>query len=92
MQETLRLLGISNEMIGTRLLERLMNREISISELTDRQINDILEAWDTRNIVPNSRKEYVDRVRPIVTDEEDQSEYNREYVQIIGKYLNVITL
>lgn len=104
MNEQLRLIGITLGMTGTAIMEKMMKGEISTSDLSDEQVQQVLMAWDTRNFVPsrhvdnfkNNGIRDVDVVRPIISKDEvvdgmhTQEEYDRNYVEMIEKYLKTL--
>lgn len=48
MREEFRRLGLKRALKGTKHLEKLVKGKKELSELSDREINEILEAWDGR--------------------------------------------
>lgn len=104
MNEQLRLIGITMGMTGTAIMEKMIKGEISASNLNNEQIQQVLAAWDTRNFVPGKfldsfKKDGihdVDVVEPIIEKEEvasgmyTQEEYDRNYVEMIEKYLKTL--
>lgn len=96
MKEELRCLGISMGMAGTGIMDMMIDGKITTSDLTDKQVQDVLDAWETRNYVPCKLIKKVDRVEPAITKKEieagtySQEEYNRNYVEMIEKYLHTM--
>lgn len=96
MKEQLRLIGVEMGMTGTALMEEMLEGKITTKELNDKQIEAVLAAWDTRNYVPYHLIDKVDKVQPAITKEEvanghyRMQEYNRNYVEMIEKYLHSI--
>lgn len=96
MLEQLRLIGLEMGMTGTGIIEKIMKGELSTDDLNYEQVQQVLSAWDTRNYVPIHKMNNVDKVRPLITKEEvadgtySQEEYDRNYVEMIGKYLKTL--
>lgn len=96
MVEELRRLGIKMFLTGAGIMERMLRGEITTNDLSENEVDLVLAAWDTRNHVPHSQIENVDKVKPNITKEEvemgiySEEEYKRNYVEQIEKYLNVI--
>ena len=93
----LRILGIKMYMPGTAILQKLLRGEVKTEQLSENEIDLVLEASDTRNFVPGNLAypHEVDRVKPIITKKEiadgiyTESEYKKNYVEQIEKYLHV---
>ncbi len=66
----LRILGIKMYMPGTAILQKLLRGEVKTEQLSENEIDLVLEAWDTRNFVPGNLAypHEVDRVKPIITN------------------------
>ncbi len=96
-KEQLRNLGISPEKPGIAYMRKMLDGTIKTQNLTDKQIDEVLDAWNSRHFVPNDMKEEVDHVSPPITQEEleqklfSQEDYNRIYVELIEKYLKTIS-
>lgn len=99
----LRVLGISPELKGTGIMEKMLYGTISPEELTYKNVKEVLYSWDTRNFVPTKMLEdekegkiKIDRVSPAITQEEvesgckTQEEYDRDYVRLISAYIHTI--
>lgn len=92
----LRLLGLKTEMPGIRVLEKMIIGELTTSDLDKNQINQVLEVWDTRHFVPEHKLEKADVVVPIITKMDiqqglyTQDEYDKNYVEMIEKYLKTL--
>lgn len=69
-------------------MKELISRTIRPENLTAEQRIQVLEAWDTRYIVPEDRLEYADKVSP--EGELEGEEYEKRYVQLIYYYLQTI--
>ena len=97
--EKLRMLGIKLYMPGTLIMRQFLKNEITTAKLTESELDLVLEAWDTRNVVPiKLLLDYpckVDTVRPLISPEEvelglySEEEYKRVYVEQIEKYLQI---
>lgn len=86
--EQLRRLGIYMGLPGTEIMKEFVNKTKRPENLTAQQRNQVLEAWDTRYIVPVDKLEYADRVRP---EEGLEGEaYEKRYVELIYYYLQTI--
>lgn len=93
----LRMLGIKMCMPGTVILQKLLRGEVKTEQLSENEIDLVLEAWDTRNFVPGNLAypHEVDRVKPIITKKEvteglyTEKDYKRNFVEQIEKYLQV---
>lgn len=100
MLEILRRLGLHMGTAGAGLMEQMIRKQITAKDLTYKQVKDVLYAWDARHIVPihlqEEMKKNGDIVKPSITEEEvlnntySQEEYDRNYVEMIEKYLNTI--
>lgn len=98
MIEQLRILGITMGLTGTGIMENMIRKQVKTNQLSDKEIQAVLYAWDSRNFVPRNKKGKidVDIVSPIITKEEvenglySQEEYDRNYVEMIEKYLQTI--
>lgn len=100
MLEEFRMRGIPMGEMGTGIMEQMVKGEIKAKDLTYKQVLQVLDAWDARHIVPSHlQKEMMedgDIVRPVITVEEvisgeySQEEYDRNYVEMIEKYLKTI--
>lgn len=88
--EQLRMLGIYMGLPGTRIMKEFINKTRRPESLTAQQRRQVLEAWDTRHIVPADKLDYVDRVRPEAELEEEEEEYETRYVELIYYYLQTI--
>lgn len=93
MREELRCLGISLGMPGVRLMELIMENRLNAEDLTDKQVREVLEAWDTRYYVPISMLKEATKVVGKFSKEEliegkcTQEEYDRYYVIAIAQYI-----
>lgn len=93
MKQLLRELGIAMGMPGTRIMEEIMEGIKKPNQLTEQEVQQVLAAWETRNWVPLSKTEFVDRVKPGITEEEVEAgiytkkQYDASYAQSIGMYL-----
>lgn len=90
MNETLRCLGISFSRKGSNTLERLINGEITVFQLTLKDIDDVLDAWETRKYVPYHKLESAIDSRPEHLDGETQEEYDRRHIEKIVHILQKI--
>lgn len=98
MNLVLRVLGISQEVRGYGIMERMLYRTIKHDALTYKEVKEVLEAWETRNNPPPKVLEEgnIDCVFPAITQEEveeglhTQEEYDRDYVRVINEYLLTI--
>ncbi|MCI8655280.1 MAG: hypothetical protein HFJ48_05370 [Clostridia bacterium] len=100
MIEQLRMLGLHMGTAGAGIMEQMIRNNISTKDLSERQIQDVLYAWDARNVVPACMREEIiangDIVKPAITNEEvssgvyTQEEYDRNYVEMIEKYLKTM--
>ena len=89
----LRMLGIKMCMPGTVILQKLLRGEVKTEQLSENEIDLVLEAWDTRNFVPGNLAypHEVDRVKPIITKKEvteglyTEKDYKRNFVEQIEK-------
>lgn len=88
MVEQLRLLGISLGLPGAGIMEEFIRQTKKPKDLNSQQRKEVLDAWDTRNYVPEDKLEFVDRVQPDKTLEGE--EYEIEYVRLIYQYLQTI--
>lgn len=95
MREELRMMGIKLGLNGTGIMEKMLRGEVSTKDLTDKQVQEVLSAWETRYIVPESMIGKVDVVAPAITEDDvnegrySQKERDRNYVEMIEKYLQV---
>lgn len=95
MREELRIIGIKMGLNGTGIMEKLIRGEMTTKDLTEKQIQEVLMAWETRHVVPQSLIGEVDVVAPAITEEDvregryTQEERDRNYVEMIEKYLQV---
>ena len=93
----LRMLGIKMCMPGTFILQKFLSGEVKTEQLSEKEVDLVLAAWDTRNVVPeNLDFPYkVDVVRPSITKKEvtegvyTEKDYKRNFVERIEKYLQV---
>ena len=96
MIEQLRILGVKIGFAGTGIMEKFIRKQVTTNQLSDKEIQEVLAAWETRNYVPASKVKQVDTVKPVITKEEvekglySQKEYDRNYVEMIEKYLHTI--
>ena len=102
----LRVLGISPETRGVGILEDLIIGKRQVDTLTNEEVYQVLYSWNSRHVAPykmSGFKEYMDHVTPMISEkdvvdsEEDlepgkflRTEYNREYVKQIVKYIHTI--
>lgn len=97
--EELRMLGIKLYMPGTLIMKQFLNGEITTAKLSESELDLVLDAWDTRNVVPiRLLLDYpckVDTLKPLISAEEvnlglySEEEYKRDYVEQIEKYLQM---
>ena len=96
MKEQLRMLGIDMGRPGTRLIEMLMDGQLKLEDLTDEDIDLILDAWDTRNFVPVHKMGSADKVSPQITEKDvkeglyTEAERRRNYVEMIMRYISTM--
>ena len=69
-------------------MEEFIRQTKKPKDLNSQQRKEVLDAWDTRNYVPEDKLEFVDRVQPDKTLEGE--EYEIEYVRLIYQYLQTI--
>lgn len=86
--EQLRMLGIYMGLPGTKIMKEFLNKTRRPENLTPKQRVQVLEAWDTRHVVPHDKLEYVDKVIP--EEELYGEEYEIRYVELIYYYLQTI--
>lgn len=86
----LRTLGITSELAGIKILEGFIQNEIKPEDLTQEQRQLVLEAWEGRIYVPVNKKKFVDKVRPDKNLDEHSEAYEKEYVELIYKYLQTL--
>lgn len=86
MNEILRLI-LSYELEGTVILEKLINGEIKQKELTSKQVNKIMEAWDARVYVPIDKKKEAINSNPIHWWRETKEHYDRRHIARIVRIL-----
>lgn len=89
--EELRMLGIKLYMPGTLIMKQFLKGEITTAKLSESELDLVLEAWDTRNVVPiRLLLDYpckVDTLKPLISAEEvnlglySEEEYKRDYVE-----------
>lgn len=97
-----RMLGISPATKGLLYIEEMIKGKVTEEGLSDRQIEDVIYSWETRNFV--SHEEYegpgipLDNIVPDNTRNENmeegqirQREYNRLYVKQIAERLKIIS-
>ena len=95
MKEQLRVVGIKMGMPGTRIIEELMDGVRTVEKLTDKDVERILDAWDTRHYVPEKLlgTNKVDHISHSITKQQveageyTQEERNHDYVKHIIDYL-----
>lgn len=86
--EQLRRLGVCMKLPGAEIMNEFINRTKRPENLTVQQRIQVLEAWDTRYIVPKDKSEFADRVKP--EDGLEGEEYEKRYVELIYYYLQTI--
>lgn len=82
-----RILGINTGTIGAKYLRSLYYKELSPSDLSDNQIEQVLDTWNSRHFVP---PELADRYVPINPKSDDsipEREYNLLYIDAIISFL-----
>lgn len=87
MREEFRRLGLKRSLKGTKVLEKLANGKKSLSDLSDKEIGEILEAWEARRYIPISKLETAISSKPGHVEGESESEYNRRHV---GKIVEIL--
>jgi hypothetical protein len=100
MLEILRRLGLHMGTSGAGIMEQMIRKQITAKQLSYKQVQDVLYAWDARYVVPlhlqEEMKKNGDIVMPVITEKEvqdgtyTQEDYDRNYVEMIEKYLNTI--
>lgn len=90
-------LGLCRELKGTHIIQDLIMGKKSTEMLTDLEIEQIMESWETRHYVPvrlidaeESIQVKVDNVKVEREDKETENEYKRRKVELIGKYVKTI--
>ncbi len=87
MREEFRRLGLKRSLKGTKTLERLVNGKKVQSDLLDKEIDEILEAWDARKYVPIHKLHSAISSKPGHVEGETEAEYNRRHV---GKIVAIL--
>ncbi len=90
-------LGLCRELKGTHIIQDLIMGKKSTEMLTDLEVEQIMESWETRHYVPvrlidaeESIQVKVDNVKVEKEDKETENEYKRRKVELIGKYVKTI--
>ena len=90
-------LGLCRELKGTHIIQELKKRKRSVKVLTDLEIEQIVDSWQTRHYVPialiepnESIQVKVDNVKLYKENGETEKEYKRRKVELIAKYLKTI--
>ncbi len=90
-------LGLCRELKGTHIIQDLIMGKKSTEMLTDLEVEQIMESWETRHYVPvrlidaeESIQVKVDNVKVEREDKETENEYKRRKVELIGKYVKTI--
>lgn len=87
MHEEFRCLGLKFSIKGVTILEKLVNGEAKLDDMSDAEVNDIIEAWDTRKYIPEKELKRAISSKPGHIDGETEEEYNRRHV---AKIVDVI--
>ena len=88
MKVELRRLGIHPELPGTAILEQFVDKTKRPEDLNEKERKQVLDAWDTRYIVPKEKREFADKVQP--EEGLEGEEYEKRYVELIYQYLQTI--
>ena len=90
-------LGLCRELKGTHIMQELITGKRSVKVLTDLEIEQIVDSWQTRHYVPialiepnESIQVKVDNVKLYKENGETEKEYKRRKVELIAKYLKTI--
>lgn len=83
MNEALRCVGINFSRKGSNTLERLINGEITVSSLTSRDVDDVLDAWESRTYIPYQQLENAINSKPGHLEGETQEQYDRRHIERI---------
>jgi hypothetical protein len=91
--EVILMLGVNRELIGTKYLSQMVVQKVKIEELTNKELVQIIEAWESRSIpsVKTKNFTYLDRF-PKMQKEENETERNfqQRYVKMIQRYIQTI--
>lgn len=83
MNETLRCLGVKFDLRGSDLLEKLINREITVEELVTKDVEDVMEAWESRTYIPYHQLKNAINSKPGHLENETQEQYDRRHIERI---------
>ena len=90
-------LGLSRELKGTHIIQCFVIGKRKAKNLSDAEIEAVLDSWETRYFVPitlidakESWQVKVDNVRLERTDGEEECAYKRRKVELIEQYVKTI--
>lgn len=87
MQEEFRRLGLNGSFKGTNTLKELVSGSKELSDLSDREIEDVLEAWESRRYIPIGKLQMAISSKPGHVEGETDAEYNHRHVEKIVEIL-----
>lgn len=97
MRVELRLAGLEMSTYGTKLLNDILEGMLRVTELSEKQVNAVMDAWRERKRPDHNKgDEFYPKVTPAITKDEvengqyTQEERDRNYVELIVKYLQTI--
>lgn len=90
--ELLRMLKIGMDCSGTALIYDLYYGKRQVDELSEKEIQDIRYAWNSRNYIPEDiwNGQYSNKIvyiKPIHRADESEEDYSRRYVANMIEYL-----
>lgn len=81
-------LGIDRTLLGTKYIEKMIIDKIEVDNLTERELEQIVEVWESRKIPSMQTKayDYLDRFPQLKREEnETQKNFLRRYVKLIQR-------
>lgn len=83
MREEFRRLGLKFYLKGVRTLEKLVNGELTVEGMSDKEVNDVLDAWDARKYIPEKELKRAISSKPGHVTGETEEQYKRRHVKKI---------
>ncbi len=80
MREGFRCIGLKCSLKGTKILEKLVTGKKELPNLSDREIDEILEAWESRKYVPINKADSAISSKPGHVEGETEMQYKRRHV------------
>ena len=82
-----RSLGINTGTIGAKYLRSLYYKELFSSDLSDNQMEQVLDTWNSRHFVPPDLADSYTPINPTRNITESDRDYNIRYIDAIISYL-----